>query len=305
MSGEKRIVDGTKIRVELSRSPRVRFNVAPDYFTSFANIADILEQAQSVKEIAVDRELLKKGVHVAEWVEKNPKMRCIAWPATFSHLQSRSSFLRHAERSEASREGSGSGSFTNALVPPQWDLRDDTLRVGRYKDEIVVPPIAPPPQPNNDSIEKGIFVTITGIPGLERLYADAKRLGLKLYSNDTEAVPSSAHALPHIIPNKHIMFQFARSGWSSVWISMISGTPLVVPDFDAHDDPEIYFNNRAVEELGLGIIYRGQPLEEILAQAETIKQSSAAIKQQVLDKWGTLDGNRYCAKMFVEDFLRH
>ena len=263
MSGKKQTVDGTKIRVELNRSPRIRYNVAPAYYTSFASIADILERAQQVSEIAVDRELLKKGVAAAEWVEKNEKLRCIAWPATFANIE---------------------------------DMKP------RHSDQILVPPIAPPPQPNNEEIEKGIFVTITGIPGLERLYADAKRLGLKLYSNDTDAVPGSEHALPHIIPNKNIVFQFARSGWSSVWISMISGTPLVVPDFDPHDDPEIYFNNRAVEELGLGIIYCGQPLEEILGQAEIIKQSSAKIKQQILDRWGTLDGNRFCAKMFVEDF---
>ena len=264
LGGERRNIDGTKIRVELNRSPRIRFNVAPAYFSSFANVADILEQAQSVPEIAVDRELLKKGVAAAEWVERRQKMRCMAWPATFSNVK---------------------------------DMKP------RYGDEILVPPIAPPPKPNDDDIEKGIFVTITGIPGLERLYADAKRLGLKLYSNDTDAVPGSVRALPHIIPNKNIVFQFARSGWSSVWISMISGTPLVVPEFDSHDDPEIYFNNRAVEELGLGIVYRARPLEEILAQSEEIKKSSAAVTQQVLDRWGTLDGNRYCAKMFAEDFL--
>ena len=264
LNGEKKNIDGTKIKVELNRSPRIRYNVAPSYFSSFASIADILEQAQVVKEIAVDLDLLKKGVEAAEWVEKHQKMRCIAWPATFSYMQ------------------------------------DMKLR---YHDEIMVPPIAPLPQSNVDEIEKGIFVTITGIPGLERLYADAKRLGLKLYSNDMEAVPGSEHALPHIIPNKNIMLQFARSGWSSIWISMISGTPLVVPEFDSHDDPEIYFNNSSVEELGLGIVYRGEALEEILAKAESIRQSSARIKQQVLDKWGTLDGNRLCATLFVKDFL--
>ncbi|MEK7082983.1 MAG: hypothetical protein AAB972_02330, partial [Patescibacteria group bacterium] len=79
-------------------------------------------------------------------------------------------------------------------------------------------------------------------------------------------------------------------------------TPLVVPDFDSHDDPEIYFNNKSVEELGLGIVYRGQALEKILEQAPRIKKSCENVKKQILEKWGTLDGNRYCAKMFAEDF---
>lgn len=293
--GEKKMVSPIRIVVELNRSPRVRYNVAPAYSTTFANVADILERAQSVPEIAVDRELLKKGVQAAEWVERNQKIRAMAWPATFAYLQNASSSFRHAERSEASQQSSGTRSFT--------DIQDDKEKKGRYNDEILVPPIAPSPQSNNDDIEKGIFVTITGIPGLERLYRDAKRLGLKLYSNDTEAVPGSTYMSPHVIPNKNILLQFARAGWSSIWISMICGTPLVVPEFDYYDDPEIYFNNRSVEELGLGIIYRGQSLEEIFKEVSTIKTSCEKIKNEILTRWGTLDGNRYCAKMFVRDFL--
>jgi len=262
--GEKKIVNHMDIAVELNRSPRVRYNVAPAYSTTFANVADILERAQSVPEIAIDRELLKKGVKAAEWIERNQKMRCMAWPATFANVADMSA---------------------------------------RYNDEILVPPIAPLPAVNNDEIEKGIFVTITGIPGLERLYQDAKRLGLKLYSNDTEAVPGSVYMSPHVIPNRNIMLQFARAGWSSIWISMIAGTPLVVPEFDSYDDPEIYFNNKSVEELGLGIVYRVQNLEEILDRTPHIKASSEKMKKRILEKWGTLDGNHYCAKMFVEDFL--
>ena len=293
---EKRIIDGTKIAVELNRSPRVRYNVAPAYFSSFANVADILERAQSVSEIAVDRELLKQGVKAAEWVERNQKMRAVAWPATFAYLD------RHAESFDIAQGKLREASFEDGRMRSFTNVQDDKELGGRYGDEILVPPIAPPPQLNNEEIEKGIFVTITGIPGLERLYQDARRLGLKLYSNDMEAVPGSIYMSPHVIPNKNIICQFARAGWSSIWISMISGTPLVVPDFDSHDDPEIYFNNKSVEELGLGIVYRGQPLEKILEQAPRIKKSCENVKKQILEKWGTLDGNRYCAKMFAEDF---
>ncbi len=297
LNGEKQMIDGTKIAVELSRSPRVRYNIAPAYYTSFASLADILERAQSIPDIAIDRALLKEGVQAAEWVEKRVKMRCIAWPATFGYLQEPSSSFHHTERSEASLENSGMRSFANAQ-----DDRTGKQRGGRYNDEILVPPIAPPPAPNHNEIEKGIFVTITGIPGLERLYQDAKRLGLKLYSNDTEIVTGSVYMSPHVIPNKNIVLQFARAGWSSIWISMIAGTPLVIPEFDAKDDPEIYFNNKSVEELGLGIVYRGQPLEEILEQASAITASSEKIKNEILKKWGTLDGNRYCVEIFVKDF---
>ena len=238
-------------------------------------------------------------------------MRCVSWPATFAYLSPNLFSYCHSRESGNPDLSSRKQVFTEKeesgfpIKSGMTELTEDVNHIikGRYYDEILVPPIAPPPAPNNDEIEKGIFVTITGIPGLERLYQDAKRLGLKLYSNDTDAVPGSTYMSPHVISNKNIVCQFARAGWSSIWISMISGTPLVVPDFDGNDDPEIYFNNKSVEDLGLGIVYRGQGLEEILEHVSCMKASCENIKRQILNKWGTLDGNHYCAEMFVKDFL--
>ena len=264
MTGEKQMVDGRDVKVELSRSPRIRYDVAPAYFSSFAYVAEILEQAKHAGEIAVESKLLERGVKIADWVETEQRVRCMAYPATFAFL---------------------------------------TPREPRYADEMLVPPLVFPPKANTDNLQQGIFVTITGIPGLERLYADAKRLGIRLYSNDPDQVPGSTKALPHIIPNEKILFQFARAGWSSIWISMMCGTPLVVPEYDSEDDPEIYFNNRSVEELQLGVIYQGQTIETILKESTRIKESYERMKKEILDRWGTLDGNRYCATLFARDFL--
>lgn len=265
LAGERREVNGKDIRIELSRCPRIRYDVAPSYFFSFAYVGDILQRAEEIREIAVDKELLKRGVKIADAVETVQRMRCMAYPATFAYLGEKEP---------------------------------------RYADEILVPPLVSPQKSNGDAIGQGIFVTITGIPGLERLYADAKRLGIRLYSNDPPQLPGSIKALPSIIPNQKILFQFARAGWSSIWISMMSGTPLVVPAYDAKDDPEIYFNNRSVEELQLGVIYRGQTIETILKESSRIKASYERMRKEILNRWGTLDGNRYCAKLFAGDFLR-
>lgn len=266
LSGEKRPVDGRSIVFELNRSPRIRYDVAPSYFTSFAYIAEILEASlrEPAGKIAVRPELMRAGIEAANWVEQGHRLYCIAYPATFSY---------------------------DAAYRP------------RYEGEVLVPPIGPVPQANSEPLETGIFVTITGIPGLERLYEDARRLGIGLYSNDPGAVPGSIRALPHVISNKNILFQFARSGWSSVWLSMIVGTPLVVPDFDPKDDPEIYFNNRAVERLGIGAVYRGEPLEAILEKREGIRKASADLVASIRARWDTLDGTAYVAKLVVRDFL--
>lgn len=257
---------GDSIVVELNRSPRIRYDIAPAYFTTFGYIAEIMENLRNIssKEVAVDRALLAKGIETANLVESAAKIHAVAYPATFS-----------------------------------W--KDDYKP--RYKTEILTPPIIRPYPINSENIKPGIFVTITGIPGLERLYSEARTLGLKLYSNDTKTVIGSVYALPHVIPNPNIVFQFARSGWGSVWLSMMSGTPLVIPEFDPKDDPEIYFNNLAVEKLGIGIIYRGQPLDEILAEAPRLKANSKKLCDKILARWDTIYGTKYCAKLFVDDFV--
>lgn len=258
-------VNGQDIAVELSRSPRVRYDVAPSYFSSFAYVGEILERASSIALHRVGRDVLRKGVKAANWVEEHQTMRFIAYPATFGYFKT-------------------------------WEPR--------YPGDSLAPPLVPPTRSNTENIKPGVFVTVTGIPGLKRLYAEATRLGIALYSNEPEQVPGSERQSPHIIPNKDILLQFARAGWSSIWISMLAGTPLVIPPFDLDDDPEIYFNNVSVKELELGIIYSGQTLESLITEGPRLKESYDNIKRRILEKFDTLDGNRYCAKLFVKDFLK-
>ncbi len=265
LGGEKFTVNGKDIILEINRSPRMLYGVAPSYSTTFGYIADILEGAfrEGRAVIDADPELLQKGVALADSIEGAQTLNMMAYPATFS-----------------------------------W--RDD------YKDRYgatLVPPITDLPEPHEGPMEEGLFVTITGIPGLERLYREARELGLKLYSNDTKAVEGSTKAIPHVIPNSAIKLQFARAGWGSLWLSMFCGTPVVVPQFDPKDDPEIYFNNLAVEGMGTGIIYRGEPLADVLAKAPAVRAASKAMRENILARWGTHNGNEVCAKFFADHFL--
>jgi hypothetical protein len=85
---------------------------------------------------------------------------------------------------------------------------------------------------------------------------------------------------------------------------MFCGKPIVVPEFDPGDDPEIYFNNVAVERLGIGIVYRGQPLGDILAQGKMVSAAQEKVCQEIEQRWGTQNGNDVCAKRMVDVFLR-
>lgn len=268
LGGEPDVVDGRDVTIELNRSPRVLFGAVPAYMTTFGYIGEILEEAlrTGAGQIHANPELLKAGIRIADAIESVQHMRAVAYPATFSG--------------------------------------NDAYRP-RYANEILTPPITGQfPALDTSDRAPGIYVTVTGIPGLERLYTEARAFGYTLYTSDPEAVPGGIKALPAIVTNQHIAFQFARSGWGSVWLSMHTGTPIIVPGYDPYDDPEIYYNNVMVEKLGIGIVYRGQPLKEILAQRETIKLNCAMLREQILARWQTLNGNEYCAALFVEDFLK-
>lgn len=265
LGGETRTMANVEYAIELARAPRLCFGVAPVANVTFGYVSEILEHtlAEPPSEIAVDRALVRAAIPIAVSVEREAAWHGLAEPSTFSYLSDREP---------------------------------------RYLVEEAIPPTITPPPFDQRPIAEGIYVTITGIPGLERLYREAKAFGLRIYTNDPRAVPGGERQHPRVIANRSIKFQFARAGWGSVWHSLLSGTPLVVPDFDPADDPEICFNNRCIEALGLGAVWRGQPLAEILAEAERLRpglrQRTAALEQ----RFGTLDGNAYAARRIVELF---
>ena len=226
---------------------------------------DLFKESLKIKEFDMEAGVLERAIETARWLEKNHEIYCLSYPGTFSYSDAESK---------------------------------------RYPNEIRVPPLTFTPALNNDLIEPGFFATVTGIPGLERLYENARRLGLKCYSNEPKAVPYSIFALPRIISNKNILFQFARSGWGSVWSSMLSGTPLVTPPFDKSDDFEIYFNNLTIELLGIGLVDRGESIEELGERFRKIRESSLKKREGILKRWQTLDGQSLAAAVFAEDFIK-
>lgn len=264
-AGEPVSIERSSIAMCISRAPRVYFDVEPSYYTSFAYVSEILERSLDVPAVAADRELCESLIPHSVDVETRHRLHFIADPATFSHLGQR---------------------------PP------------RYAGEILTPPNALPPKGTNcGEIERGIFVTVTGIPGLNRLFHEARQLGFRFYSNKPQVIPDATRALPHALSCRNIRLHFARAGWGSIWYSQFTGVPLVVPKYDPHDDPEIYFNNECIEQLGLGIIYDGQPLSELLAQTDAYQEAAARENARVEAAYGTMNGVEYTAERIADDYL--
>ncbi|MBU1131459.1 hypothetical protein KJ840_04970 [Patescibacteria group bacterium] len=264
--GKKIIIAKKDIVFAITRSPRINFPIKLAYYSSFAFISEILERALTVDEIIVNKKILKMLIPLYRKIEKKHTLHFIAEPATFSYLKNRSKL---------------------------------------FKTEIFTPPniILPKKVGYGLKIKKGIYVTISGILGLERLFKEVRQIGLPIYTNKPELIRGSEKAPPNIIGSKKILLHFARSGWSSIWLSQLTGVPFIAPAFNKFDDPEIYFNNICIEKLGLGKIYNGQSLFKLLKYANEYKKNVEKHNKSLKNKYGTLDGVKYTADKIVNHFL--
>ena len=265
LAGDPVAIGKSAIAFCVARAPRIYFDIEPSYYTSFGYVSEILERSLEVPEISSNRKLREALIPLSIAVEKRHQLHFIADPGTFSYLGER---------------------------PP------------RYTSEVLTPPNALPPKVTDCSeIELGIYATVTGIPGRERLYREARQLGFRFYSNKPTIIPDSVRALPHILTCKNICLHFARAGWGSIWYSQFTGVPLVVPKYDPQDDPEIYFNNICVAELGLGVIHNGQPLSELLELTDTYKAATARENARIKATYSTMNGVAYTAERIAKDYI--
>ncbi len=256
---------GDNIVLELHRSPRVSIGLAPSFALTFGWQSDILTQAKDNPEIDIPEEVLNRAIPKFQSIEQSFKKCFLTDPGTFSFT----------------------GDVESCIQNTEW-----------------VPPTIAQPSPSRQPIALGIYVTVTGIPGLERLFTDAKKLGMTIYSNNPGALREAEKALPDVIGNPAIKLHFARSGWSSVWLSLLTETPFIAAPWDPKDDPEIYFNNQCIESLGIGTVYRGQSLEELLKEGERQKTKMKTLRTDLMKKYGTLDGTVLSAKKVEECFSR-
>ncbi len=269
--GETRMISKKDIAMEINRCPQVSTGISPSYYTGFDYISKVLEH--TLKEDSLhgfDQELLKTCIPLYKEIERNQTLHFIAEPSIFSYL---------GERQK------------------------------KYPTEITTPPNTNQPHffhhsPDRKDVEEGVYVTVTGIPGLEHLFEDVQKMGLRVYTHRPELIPGSLLASPHIVADEKIKFHFARSGWGSLWLSFLTDTPFVTRPYHPHDDVEIYFNNKCIENLGIGMVFdKNSTVEDLFDYAVRYKKSSDALKEKLIAKYGTLDGVHYTAQKIVDHFV--
>ncbi len=231
---------------------------------------EVLERAIADEEIRLDKKVMKRVLPVAKWMIEKQKIIFSNEPGVFSYDDSRV-------------------------------LKDN---------EILTPPFVHPPKPDETELpEKGVYFLATGIDGVREsgIYEAVAEMGLRVYTANFSlgALPKEVRKItekplvkPSQIRNPNIVAQFARSGWSEVWFSHLAEKGFITPSYQKTDDPEILFNNRGIEKLGLGVILRGNPrkaLEESIELASKVGEYNKGL----MEKYGTLNGIRYAAERVV------
>src|SRR3989338_2207607 len=173
------------------------------------------------------------------------------------------------------------------------------------KDDTPIPLGVSLPVVDEQVVQHGVYVTVSGIPDVGPLQSIADRLGSKIYASDSAKIQRSVHALPGILAHQEIVAHIARAGWGAIGTSLATGTPLIVPAYQKDEDPEIFFNIRRIEELGLCVEFRNQTATELLAMMKILRPRIAEYREKLLEQFGTLDGAQMAANIIAEKLLEN
>jgi hypothetical protein len=263
--GRNLSVSGRDIAFEISHNPRVATGYPISFYTTIGLFSEILERArQETLEGRISDfspEVLQQATAIAKKIEDDRQTHFMPEPFVFSY--------------DANRK--------------------------KGEKEIFTPPFIHTPKPNTEQVPEGMYVMITGIDGLAHLFEDVGQFGLRLYCPSFVKIQGAdnTHA-PDFVANPNIRYQFARTGWSTVWWSHMTETPLITPAYSQGDDPEIYFNEKSVSRLGIATVFNPSDPKETLEQADSQIPRMRVVNQALLRNYGTLDGINYTARAIAD-----
>lgn len=266
LDGQERRVEGREVEFEISHNPRVATGYKNSFYTTIGFFSEILWSAASearAGNLDFNPELLDEvKIKIANKIEEDKTHHFMPEPFVFSYRPRRQ----------------------------------------RWREEIFTPPFIHIPNPNNEQVPKGMYVMPTGIEGLQGLFDSVDKFGMKLYCPPFGPIEGADNThTPEFVANPNIKYQFARTGWSSVWLSHMSETPLIAPAYTQGDDPEIYFNEKSVQALGLAAIFDGKKdPREVLVKTDSLRPRIQEVNQKLRINYGTLDGMNYTARAIVD-----
>ncbi len=266
LSGKTFVLNKEQIFFELSNNPKLLTGCQRSFMTTEGLFSKILYKAVLEPSLDLDISLLNETrIQIANKIEENKNIILLSEPSIFSY--------------ESNKK--------------------------RWREEIFTPPFTHPPKNNTEEISNGMYIMVSGIEGLRKFFDVAKNFNIILYCPPYTNLEGANNSYPpEIVSNPNIKYQFARTGWSTVWWSHMSETPLITFPYQKYDDPEIFFNERTVKKLNLATIYNegiDNP-EDILKIADSKVNNLKYVNSRLLENYGTIDGIEYMSRIIC-DFL--
>jgi len=267
---EIRNFDMRNCKLQLGLNNRIQTGLPNQFYVSggAGPFDEVLERAVEDDKININRNVVTKILPIARRMIENQKIIFSNEPGVFSY---------------------------------------DDNRLARDNEEGTPPFIHSPKYDDTPLTKKGIYFLATGIDGIREsgIYDTISEFGLQVYvaKFSMNGLPDSVRLeaielAPSKINNPNIVAQYARAGWSEVWLSHLTGKGFLTSPYQDKDDPEIKFNNKGIEKYGLGVIVGKNPKED-LDKAIKLASKVGEYNRSLLTRYGTLDGIRYAAERVV------
>ena len=147
---------------------------------------------------------------------------------------------------------------------------------------------------NKTDIDPGIYFYKSGLDKLK--YQNIDFENFKVYNSGKDSVKLKS--------NINILGIVTRAGWGTISEGIMLNKPLIVFPYCKDDDPEIFFNVKALTKLDLVAIYNSDlSFSKNMDIAISKIPNMIKFKENILSKYGTLNGPKYCAEVVYFDML--
>ena len=166
-------------------------------------------------------------------------------------------------------------------------LGEPCIALPQSVDYQKVPPLVPGTKIGSETPTAGqhIYVTVSGLDKLEKSYEQLPSADEAVLSKKIGRWQGQV-ALPDILSHPQFSEHWARPSWNAIWSMITLNKPLFCLPAAEGDDPEMYWNKKTLEELGL-YCRPGQRFPHDRLQA---------LREELIKKYGDLKGLEYSAK---------
>tara|TARA_Y100000310_G_scaffold326521_1_gene391514 strand:+ start:3459 stop:4544 length:1086 start_codon:yes stop_codon:yes gene_type:complete len=271
------------------------FYKGANYSENLKYISENYFEIEEAFEKEVERLMVEENV-VLE-VSRNPR---ILSPIPLSYCSVMGLFSEFLKQSQS--HGLLSGDYIDNCIKIAERIEDSQTKIfvsepkslGMNEFCVSAPFVGTAVEIEKSDIAPGIYFYKSGINEIKYQNIDFGKF--KVYNSENDSVK--------IKFNKNILGVVARAGWGTISNSIILNKPLIIFPYSEGDDPEIFFNVETLKKLDIAAIYASDlSFGENMDVAISKIPNMIKFKENILSRYGTLDGSKYCAEVMYFDML--